>query len=113
MIACVDLDGTISADPEFYRSELRGLMERHHQVHVLTGNPDAPRTLASLGLQKGRHYTTVVTVPKKRIARFKVAYMRHVGSTQLIDNRGKNCKAAQKAGFTAHHHMRPKAPEEG
>lgn len=107
MVVCIDLDGTVSADPEFYRAQMRGLMERGHQVHVLTGNPRAALELAELGFVNGRDYTVLATVPRKGIARFKVAYMGHVGATHLIDNRGKNVRAAVKAGFTAHHHMAP------
>jgi len=108
VIVAMDMDGTIGADPEYYRSEMRGLMDRGHQVHVLTGNPQAQHALAQLGMVKGRDFTHVAVVPEKHISRFKVAYMRHVGATHLVDNRRKNVKAAQKAGFTAHHHMSPK-----
>ena len=108
MIVVCDLDGTVSADPEFYRSELRGLMDRGHQVHILTGNPQAQHELAQLGMVKGRDFTHVATVPRKGISHFKTEYMRRVGATHMIDNRRKNVKAAQKAGFTAHHHMSPR-----
>jgi hypothetical protein len=87
---------------------MRGLMEKGHQVHVLTGNPEAPRVLEQLGIGRGREYTTVATVPLKNIAAVKVAYMQHVGATHLVDNRKANVKAARNAGFTAHHHMGPK-----
>lgn len=107
-IIVIDLDGTISADPEFYRCELSGLMARGHQVHVLTGNPHAHRELAQLGMVKGRDFTHLAVIPLKHIASTKVAYMKRVGATQMIDNRGKNVKKAVKAGFTAHHHMHPK-----
>lgn len=107
MIACVDLDGTVSVDPDFYRGELRGLMDKGWQVHVLTGNPTAHHELAQLGMVKGRDFSHIAIVPRKHIAKFKVAYMRQVGATHLIDNRRKNAKAAVKAGFTAHHHMAP------
>lgn len=108
MVCCIDLDGTISADPEFYRSEMRGLMDRGHTIHVLTGNPHGAHELDQLGFVAGRDYTRVARVPRKHIAAFKVAYMREVGATHLIDNRRKNCLAAIKAGFTAHHHLHPK-----
>lgn len=104
---CIDLDGTISADPGFYREAMRGWM-KDRPVHVLTGNPQAQHALAQLGMVKGRDFTHVAVVPEKHISRFKVAYMRHVGATHLVDNRRKNVKAAQKSGFTAHHHMSPK-----
>lgn len=108
MKSIVDFDGTISADPEFYRAEMRGLMDRGHEVHVVTGNRTAEHDLAQLGMVKGRDFTRVVVIPKKRIASTKVAYMRHVGATHIIDNRGKTCRKAVKAGFTAHHHKHPK-----
>lgn len=108
MISCIDLDGTLSADPDFYRSEMSGLMQAGHQVHVLTGNPRAEEVLKQLNFLRSRDYTTVAHVPRKNIAAVKVAYMRHVGATHLIDNAKANCKAARKAGFTAHHHMGPK-----
>lgn len=113
MIVAVDLDNTISADPEFYHSEMRGLMKRGHQVHVVSGNPEAEKVLGELGMLKGRDFTRCVRVPKKGIARFKVAYMRHVGATHLIDNSKKNIRAVRRAGFTGHWHASPKAPEEG
>lgn len=106
--ACLDFDGTLCADPGFYRAEARGLMDAGWQVHVLTANPDVHHLLGQLGMVKGRDYSHVVVVPKKHVARFKVAYMKRVGATHLIDNRRKNCVAATKAGFTAHHHMHPK-----
>lgn len=108
MICCVDLDGTVSADPEFYRSEMRGLMDRGHAVHVLTGNPKAEQELSELGMEKGRDYTRCAIVPRTGIAAFKVAYMKQVGATHLIDNSRKNVKAARKAGFTGHWHAGPK-----
>lgn len=108
MISCYDADGTALADPEFYKCEMQGLMARGHQVHVLTGNPHAGRDLAEKGFVKGRDYTHLAVVPEKHIAAFKVAYMRKVGATHLVDNRRANCKAARHAGFTAHHHLHPK-----
>lgn len=107
-VICYDCDGTVSADPEFYRCEMRGLMEKGHDVHVLTGNPDASHLLAQMGLVKGRDFTNVVVVPEKNIAAVKVAYMRRVGASHLVDNRKANVKAARRAGFTAHWHMKPK-----
>lgn len=111
MIACIDLDGTLSADPSFYKAELRGLMQQGHSVHVLTGNPHAQDELHQLGVEKGVHYSHLAMVPRKHIASFKVAYMRHVGATHLIDNRKKNIRAARAAGFTGHWHASPKAKE--
>lgn len=113
MIVAIDLDGTVSADPAFYRAEMDGLMKAGHEVHVLSGNPEAEKVLGELGMVKGRDFTRCAIVPKRRIAAVKVAYMRHVGASHLIDNRGKNVKAAQRAGFTAHWHRHPKAAEEG
>lgn len=104
----IDFDRTISSDPHFYKAEMAGLMRQGDSVHVLTGNPAAEHKLAELGMVKGRDYTRVAVVPRKHIAAAKVTYMAHVGATHLIDNRRKNCKAAVKAGFTAHHHMAPK-----
>lgn len=108
MKVAYDLDGTISADPEFYRGELSGLMRRGHEVHVLTGNPTAEHSLAQLGFVKGRDFTRIAVVPRKHIAAAKVAYMKAAGVTSICDNLGKTCKKAVKAGFTAHHHMAPK-----
>ncbi len=103
-----DLDGTINADPEFYRGEMSGLMARGHEVHVLSGNPMVEHKLAQLDFVKGRDFTTSKSVPRKHIASAKVAYMESAGITHLCDNRRKNCKAARLAGFTAHHHMSPR-----
>ena len=47
-------------------------------------------------------------MPPKHIAAAKVAYMKGVGATHLIDNSKKNIKAARKAGFTGHWHASPK-----
>lgn len=109
MKVAVDLDGTLTADPEFYRGELRGLMDAGHEVHVLTGNPDAAQVLGQLGFVKGRHYSHLAVVPQKHIASVKVAYMRQVGAAHLIDNRKQNIQAARKAGFTVHWHRGPDA----
>lgn len=108
MKVVMDLDGTINADPEFYRSEMAGLMQRGHEVHVVTGNPQAHQTLAQLGMVKGRDFTHVAVVPRKHIGRVKVAYMKRVGATHIVDNRHKTVKRARHAGFTAHHHLHPK-----
>ncbi len=105
---CIDLDGTISADPGFYRAEAAGLMAKGHEVHVLSGNPLVQHKLAALGMVKGRDFTCAAVVPRKHIATAKVAYMRKVGATHLVDNRKANVKAARKAGFTAHWHRPPK-----
>lgn len=107
MKVVTDFDGTITSDPEFYRGEMRGLMERGHEVHVVTGNPDAHHELQRLGFHKGLDYTHVVTVPLKHIGHTKVAYMKQVGATHIIDNRKKTIKRARKAGFTVHWHGSP------
>lgn len=108
MIACYDMDGTINADPEFYRCEMRGLMDAGHQVHVLTGNVHAEHQLAQHGLVRGRDFSHLAVVPEKHIAAVKAAYMQHVGATHLIDNNKQNIKDARKAGITAHWHRPPK-----
>lgn len=108
MIVCVDLDQTVSADPQFYRGELEGLRRHGAQVFILTGNPKAADELSQLGFAKGREYDGLVQVPRKHIAKSKVAVMRQLGATHLIDNRAKNIKTAAKAGFTGHHHVNPK-----
>ena len=108
MIVCVDLDGTISGAPDFYAAEMRGLLGAGHEVHVLTGDPQPERVLGRLGLQRGRHYTCAAVVPRRGIAAFKVAYMREVGATHLVDNRKANIRAARQAGFTGHWHAQPK-----
>lgn len=112
MILCVDLDKTISADPDLFRRILREFMAAANkdEVHILTGQPHAEEELRQLGFERGREYTRVAIVPRKHIAAFKVAYMRQVGATHIIDNRGKNCRAACRAGMTALHFKSPKAP---
>lgn len=107
MKVATDLDGTISADPAFYRAELAGLMQKGHEVHVVTGNAHGEQALRDLGFMKGRDYTTCSVVPLKHIASAKVAFMKSIGATHLIDNRKKNIRKAVKAGFTAHHHLPP------
>lgn len=101
-IICVDLDGTITGDPAFYRGELRGLMSHGYTVRILTGNPVPAPTLQEFDMHQGREYNQIVTVPRKRIATFKVAYMKQVGARHLIDNRFKTIKKVQKAGFVGH-----------
>jgi hypothetical protein len=120
MLACFDLDDTITADPEFYRAEMRGLRAQGHQVHILTGTHTAEVTsqevaqkltlLGELGFVRGREYDEAVAVPgpESAVPANKVAYMKAVGASHLVDDRKANCKAARKAGFTAHHHMHPK-----
>jgi len=108
MKICLDFDGTIGADPDFYRSVMRGLMEHGHEVHVLTGNTQVSQHLSQLGMVKGRDFTHIAVVPVKNISAVKVAYMRHVGATHLIDNTKENVQAARRAGFTAHWHRPPK-----
>ncbi len=107
-VVVVDLDGTLSADPSFYKALLRGLLREGYQVDVLTGNPHGREALAELGFTQGAEFSKVVTVPLKHIGATKVAYMRLVGATHIIDNRDKTIKLARRAGFTALHHLSPK-----
>lgn len=109
MIVVIDLDGTISSDPDFYKGEMTGLRAQGHQVHVVTGNPMAHTRLAHLGLVQGRDFDHLATVPRQHIATAKVEYMKQVGASHLIDNRRKNIQKARKAGFTGHWHAAPKA----
>ena len=116
-IICVDLDGTISVDPEFFRAEMLGLRQRGHQVHVVSGMEHGKATpadvaakrqeLAKLGMSGSYDRLVVVDGPHSKIPKHKVAYMKKVGATHLVDNRKGNCRAAVKAGFTAHHMMAP------
>lgn len=120
MIACFDLDSTLTASPDFYRAAMQGLIAAGHKVHVLTGTHTAKITpqemsekhslLAQLGFVKGRDYDQldVVPGPESDVAENKVRYMQAVGASHLIDDRKANCKAARKAGFTAHRHLAPK-----
>lgn len=112
MRIAVDLDGTISADPAFFRRMLRDWMEGDDQVFILTGNPEGDKELAQLGFIKGRDYTSCVVVPRRKIARFKLEFMRQAGISHLIDNRDKTVKKIQKAGLTALHYMAPDAKSE-
>lgn len=119
MIVCIDYDGTISADPEFYRAEMTGLRSRGHQVHVLSAVEHGLATAADkarvrkglLALDMADCYDALAVVngPHKKIPAHKVAYMRHVGATHLVDNRKGNVKAAVKAGFVGHHQIPPRA----
>jgi hypothetical protein len=118
MIVCYDLDGTITADPKFYRAEMDGHRSAGHEVHVLSAHEEGPATnahllaksslLHDLGLGNSYDKLAVVDGPHKAIPRNKVAYMRSVGATHLVDNRKGNVRAAAKAGFTGHHSMQPK-----
>jgi uncharacterized HAD superfamily protein len=111
MIVCIDLDGTITAAPDFFAAEMFGLRLMGFEVHVLSGaengiatpaDKDLKRQLRhSLGVMKGVHYDklAVINGPHDKIPKNKVRYMQQVGATHLIDNRKGNCKAAAKAGF--------------
>lgn len=120
MIVCLDLDGTATADPEFYRHLTAGLRAEGIEVHVLSGHRPGPVSqdvvamkeslLASLGFRRGEHYDQLAAVsgPEGKVPGGKVDYMRHVGASCLIDNSRPNVKAARKAGFLALRHMVPK-----
>lgn len=115
---CVDLNETISAYPDQMRKLMEGLRSGGDEVHVLSGwkaeSADADaldhkrQQLEELGCGSGpgadgASYDRLVVVadPENHVADQKVAYMRHVGATGLIDNNRKNCKKAVKAGFLA------------
>jgi hypothetical protein len=60
-----DIDGTISAAPEVFAAIMEALLERGHEVHVITGqtrevtNADVERRvaqLAALGIFWGQHF---------------------------------------------------------
>jgi len=119
MIVCIDYDRTITSDPSFFRGVMAGLRQAGHQVHVLSADEFGPPTpkrmeevrrgLHQLGLGGCYDAINLVAGPHKKIPRNKVAYMRKVGASHLIDNRKGNCKAAAKAGFTAYHRLAPRA----
>ncbi len=109
---CFDLDGTIDAHPAQMGALMRGLRSHGHLVTVLSGcGHDQPtpavihvkqEQLRQLGLHDAYDHLAVVGGPsRKKIAKNKVRYMRHVGATALIDNDHKNIHAARKAGFLA------------
>jgi hypothetical protein len=120
VIVCVDLDGTISADPDFYRAAMAGLRMAGVEVHVLSGTHTDEVTpeeiaeklalLAELGIVAGCEFDAAIAVagPEKNVPANKVAYMRHAGASVLADNDKPNCKAARKAGFLALRHLSPK-----
>ena len=119
-VTCCDLDATITSTPDTMRAIMAGLRSQGHEIHVVSGvrkGPAGPQDLkdkqallSQLGFEKGRDYDQLVAIggPEKKVAAGKVNYMRHVGSTTLIDNDKRNVKAAQKAGFLAFRHMDPK-----
>ena len=119
-IWCVDLDSTITSTPDAMKALMAGVRGQGHEVHVVSGvrhGPAGPEDLKAkqalleqLGFERGRDYDQLVAVggPEKKVAAEKVSYMRHVGSTTLVDNARKNCKAARKAGFLAFQHLSPK-----
>jgi len=111
MLVCVDLDGTISAFPQEIGALMSGLMAQGHEVHILTGHkaesasPEVAREkialVKSLGCENNWDKLVLVANPKNKVAKAKVAYMRHAGASVLIDNDKHNVKAASKAGFMA------------
>lgn len=123
MIWSFDLDDTISSTPDAMAAIMRGLRAQGHQVHVVSGTHHAPATqedadekaelLESLGCGDCYDALAVISGPEKRVADGKVNYMRHVGSTVLVDNRKQNIKAVQKAGFLGLRHFDPKLPKHG
>ena len=117
-IVCIDLDGTISRDPGYYRAEMQGHRAAGHEVHVLSAVDAGPATngdllaksslLHELGLANCYDKLAVVDGPHSAVPQNKVAYMRTVGATHLVDNRKGNVKAAVSAGFFAHRVVNPK-----
>lgn len=111
MIWAIDLDNTITADPDAMRALMCGLRSEGTSVHIVSGviAPTVTKddllakeeALRKLGC--GDCYDRLVGVanPKNDVSDLKVAYMRHVGASVLVDNLKKNCKAARKAGFLA------------
>lgn len=118
MIVAYDLDKTITADPGFYKAEMDGHRRAGHEVHVLSAVEDGEATntdlarksalLHELGLANCYDRLAVVNGPHKAVPQNKVAYMRAVGATHLVDNRKANVMAAAKAGFVGHHRVHPK-----
>lgn len=80
MIFCFDIDGTISAKPDIFKTIMKSLVDAGHIVYPLTGMVatgtimDAKqfedfreRQLLMLGLEKGKHYTDLVICVGERI----------------------------------------------
>ncbi len=111
MLFCFDLDDTITAFPQEMGALMAGLKSQGHQVHILTGHkadsasPQVARNkialAKSLGCVNNWDKLVLVANPKGKVAKAKVAYMRHAGASALIDNNKHNFKAAAKAGFMA------------
>ena len=118
MIVCIDLDKTITADPEYFRAEMDGHRAAGHRVHVLSAMEEGTANNAALlakssllhelGLGNSYDRLAVVDGPHDAVPANKVEYMRAVGAGHLIDNRKDTCRAVKKAGLTAHRVMGPK-----
>lgn len=67
---CFDIDGTISARPDIFRTLMKSLLDSGHLVFPLTAMQDSEMRdhyeqmrlfqLKNLGLEKGIHFTDVV-----------------------------------------------------
>lgn len=119
-VICFDLNETISAFPEEMRMLMEALRKGGHEVHILSGweaesaGPEAlaekTQQLKDLGCADCYDKLVVVADPKNKVAAQKVNYMRHVGSSVLVDNNRKNGKKVVKAGLLA---LRPQGTPPG
>lgn len=103
-----DLDGTITAYPEQMNNLMNHLSKAGCDVQILTGHkgiitPETIEQKKQLLKAHNAKYSklTIVSSPDNNVADQKVAYMKTVNATGLVDNNKHNVKAARKAGFTA------------
>ena len=102
MRAVVDLDDTITAQPELFIPLCAAIMQAGFGsgVFIVTGNPNAVEVLARLGMKQGTHYQSVHVISGDDIsehAQAKLEWMVSHGwgkSDLLIDNTQENCTAA-------------------
>lgn len=80
MIFCFDIDGTISANPEVFKTIMKSLVDAGHTVYPLTGmiasgtvmnsrqfESFRENQLKTFGLEKDTHYTDVVVCVAEKI----------------------------------------------
>ena len=102
MRVALDLDGTISADPERFRKLAAALRAKGHKVTVLTGchhDPLLPTCkdekkalLESCGF--GHEYDKLKVYPQNSVAQDKADYCRRKGVAIMVDNSQRNAQYA-------------------
>lgn len=64
MILGIDIHGTIDSNPEFFRNNLKEIIENGDSVYIISGAPAGQMSidLSELGFNLGEHYNKLISI---------------------------------------------------